>query len=171
MINIKSIDFSEDDKDSISQGGFVSLVDDVELPISRKNSNLEFRDAGLEDNPYFHEFDESSSTGVTFSGTTRTLEELLSVNKVAYSVLEREVIVRETTEGIIGLRGKIDLTFISLSVSLFVFSILNIIIYLFRGVHLINPFYSIFILVGSIGWFFTALLSIQSKKDNAKKIT
>lgn len=169
MTYIKDINFSDNDKESISQSGLAVITDD-DLAASKNNYSDTVLSSTNIDTEWM-KFTQSLSTGINYTGTTRTLEELLKANQVAYSILEREVIKKEVTEGIIGLKGKIDLSFISLSSSLFTFSLLNILFFFLKNISFINIYYSIFICIGSIGWLLTAIKSINSNKNGIKKAT
>ena len=153
MNDIKSIKFAESDEDILKQEGFVKIK-----PFQFRDAHSKGAETFLLGLSSIIETEEGKieDSGVTFKGTSRSLEDLLKVNKIAYTLLEREVIIEDI---------KIpQIIFTTLSFGSLISGIMALLIYYIKDVYLFNPFISIIIIIGSIGWLATAIATFRIRR-------
>lgn len=153
MNDIKSIEFSNIDADILYQGGFVKTEDadlkdiiirDYLYQLEKEIKPLKEREMGVE------------SGAIPFKGTSRSLEDLLKANRIAYTLLERTIIIEDI---------KIpQIIFTTLSFGSLISGIITLLIYYIKDVYLFNPFISIIIIIGSIGWLATAIAVFRIRR-------
>jgi len=143
MNNIKEIEFTKIDKESLFQGGLVTIRDSIDHKAAQEYNTIK-------------EIDEerTKDSGVIYEGTSKSLEELLKANSIAYTILERSVVIK-----VMKLPQTI-FTIISFGILVFGLTILSI--YLFKNIYILNPFISLLIIIVALGWFITGILSFKS---------
>lgn len=150
----QSITFGKKENYLYENYGFINIDDEefTEEACDKIRDKI-FDDLKLKSN-------KTQSSDLVHEGSSKTLEQLLEINKYAYTVLETSKVV----DGIHGKKGIVDLIFISISSSILITNLTLVFIQLIKNIYIINPFYYIFLIVGSLGWLLTGLFAMKSKE-------